>query len=464
VEADKPVTRRTHRQRPLAPYHGWRWTPLTALACLSVLLLITACTSRQSGRTTAHYSRSGRYYPPPGPPEDPWGPYIRQASARFRVPGTWIREVMRQESAGRPNATSHAGAMGLMQVMPDTYSELQARHGLGDDPYEPRNNILAGTAYLREMYDRFGAPGFLAAYNAGPRRLDDYLSSRQDLPDETVNYVATIAPRLGSSASMSGPLAVYADNAAAYVAPAVTTGTSGAWGAGAWGAGAWGDCDPDAAYDPTRTCAPGRRMAATTPVSGTPVSGTPVSGTPVSGTMVSGTMVSAGTMASGTMVSGGPAVAVVGTASVCDPDAAYDPSTPCIPAPAGNLIRQEALAPPSRMVASAPVAPLPRMSAPRPDIQMAAENLSIRGSWAVQVGAFSTSATARLAAERARGVVPAVLQQANVELRPTAPFGSTVLYRARLTGLSASQAAGACAYLAQSRLACIVVPPEEPSS
>jgi D-alanyl-D-alanine carboxypeptidase len=416
VEADKPVTRRTHRQRSPAPYHGRRWTPLTALACLSVLLLITACTSRQNGRSTAHYSRSGRYYPPPGPPEDPWGPYIRQASARFRVPDTWIREVMRQESAGQPNATSRAGAMGLMQVMPETYSELQARHGLGDDPYEPRNNILAGTAYLREMYDRFGAPGFLAAYNAGPRRLDNYLNSRQDLPDETINYVATIAPRLGSSASMSGPLAVYADNAAAYMAPAVTTGTRG-------------DCDPDAPYDPTRTCAPGKRTAATT------------------------------------MASGGSAVAVVSTASVCDPDAAYDPSTPCIPAPAGNLIQQEALAPPSRMVASAPVASLPRMSPSGPDFQMVAENPTVRGSWAVQVGAFSTSATARLAAERARGVVPAVLRQANVELRPTAPFGSTVLYRARLTGLSAGQAAGACAYLARSRSACIVVPPEEePSS
>ena len=335
------------------------------------------------------------------------------------MPDTWIREVMRRESAGQPNATSRAGAMGLMQVMPETYSELQARHGLGDDPYEPRNNILAGTAYLREMYDRFGAPGFLAAYNAGPRRLDDYLSSQRDLPEETVNYVAAIAPRLGSSASMSGPLAVYADNAAAYIAPAVATTTPGTWG----------DCDPDAAYDPTRTCAPGRRTAATT------------------------------------VASAGPAVTVVSTASVCDPDAAYDPSTPCIPAPAGNLIRQEALAPPSRMAASAPAAPLPRLSPPAPGIRMAAENLAIRGSWAVQVGAFSTSATARLAAERARGVVPAVLRQASVELRPTAPFGSTILYRARLTGLSASQAAGACAYLAQSRLACIVVPPEgEPSS
>ena len=56
------------------------------------------------------------------------------------------------------------------------------RYGLGDDPYDPHNNILAGAAYIQEMYDRYGAPGFLAAYNAGPQRVDDYLAGASDLP------------------------------------------------------------------------------------------------------------------------------------------------------------------------------------------------------------------------------------------------------------------------------------------
>ena len=92
--------------------------------------------------------------------------------------------------------TSGAGAMGLMQVMPETYDELQARYNLGDDPFDPHDNILAGAAYLREMYDIYGSPGFLAAYNAGPRRLDDYLSNNRPLPDETRRYVAMIGPNI----------------------------------------------------------------------------------------------------------------------------------------------------------------------------------------------------------------------------------------------------------------------------
>ncbi len=84
-----------------------------------------------------------------------------------------------------------------MQVMPETYEELRLRYHLGADPYEPRNNILAGAAYLREMHDRFGPDGFLAAYNAGPGRYEDYLKSGRPLPEETRNYVATLAPVIG---------------------------------------------------------------------------------------------------------------------------------------------------------------------------------------------------------------------------------------------------------------------------
>ncbi len=85
----------------------------------------------------------------------------------------------------------------MMQVMPETYAELRLRYHLGTDPYEPRNNILAGAAYLREMHDRFGPDGFLAAYNAGPGRYDDYLKRGRPLPEETRNNVAALAPLIG---------------------------------------------------------------------------------------------------------------------------------------------------------------------------------------------------------------------------------------------------------------------------
>src|SRR5215469_12410925 len=78
------------------------------------------------------WAAPSRYYPPPGPPEDPWGPYIREAAARYRVPDRWVRAVMQQESGGEQQATSPVGAMGLMQIMPATYEELRARYGLGD--------------------------------------------------------------------------------------------------------------------------------------------------------------------------------------------------------------------------------------------------------------------------------------------------------------------------------------------
>jgi hypothetical protein len=135
-------------------------------------------------------------YDPPGPPSDPWGPWIVEASRRFDVPERWIREVMRQESGGRISVTSPVGAMGLMQVMPGTYRELSARYNLGSDAYHPYDNLMAGTAYLREMYDLYGTPAFLAAYNAGPRRLEEYLWNGRGLPNETRNYVARIGPRI----------------------------------------------------------------------------------------------------------------------------------------------------------------------------------------------------------------------------------------------------------------------------
>ena len=111
-------------------------------------------------------------------PADPHAADIAEAARRFGIPAAWIRAVMRIESANNVRAVSPKGAMGLMQIMPETWIDLRVRHRLGTDPYNPRDNILAGSAYLREMHDRYGSPGFLAAYNAGPGRYEEYLAGR----------------------------------------------------------------------------------------------------------------------------------------------------------------------------------------------------------------------------------------------------------------------------------------------
>ncbi len=143
-----------------------------------------------------------------------WRPLVVEASRRFGVPVTWIERVMRAESGGRTMLNrrpivSRAGAMGLMQLMPGTWSEMRAALGLGSDPYDPRDNILAGTFYLRRMYDRFGYPGMFAAYNAGPGRYAGYLEGRHALPGETTAYLASVtdappAPLLARTARRPG--------------------------------------------------------------------------------------------------------------------------------------------------------------------------------------------------------------------------------------------------------------------
>src|SRR3546814_471848 len=124
--------------------------------------------------------------------------HVAEASLRFGIPEQWIYAVMRAESAGRIDAVSSAGAMGLMQLMPGTWSRQRARFRLGSDPFDPRDNILAGTSYLREMYDSYGAYGMLAAYNACPGRYKEWRDRGRPLPAETRAYVAKIAPILQS--------------------------------------------------------------------------------------------------------------------------------------------------------------------------------------------------------------------------------------------------------------------------
>ena len=127
-----------------------------------------------------------------------WRPFVADASRRFGVPSLWIERVMQAESGGHRMLSgapivSSKGAMGLMQLMPDSWAEMRALLGLGNDPFDPHDNILAGTAYLRLLYDRFGYPGLFAAYNAGPSRYRDYLAGRLRLPGETRLYVESVA-------------------------------------------------------------------------------------------------------------------------------------------------------------------------------------------------------------------------------------------------------------------------------
>jgi soluble lytic murein transglycosylase-like protein len=124
----------------------------------------------------------------------PFAAFVAEASKRFSLPEHWIRAVLHVESGAKQRARSSKGAMGLMQIMPKTWTELRARYGLGADPFDPHDNILAGAAYIRELYDRYGTPGFLAAYNAGPGRYERHLATGRPLPEETQAYVTTLAP------------------------------------------------------------------------------------------------------------------------------------------------------------------------------------------------------------------------------------------------------------------------------
>jgi soluble lytic murein transglycosylase-like protein len=83
------------------------------------------------------------------PTIDRFAKFIAEASVRFAVPAFWIRAVIQIESAGDAHSISPRGAMSLMQLMPGTWVELSVLYSLGLDPFDARDNILAGTAYLK---------------------------------------------------------------------------------------------------------------------------------------------------------------------------------------------------------------------------------------------------------------------------------------------------------------------------
>ncbi|MBN9555034.1 MAG: lytic transglycosylase domain-containing protein [Alphaproteobacteria bacterium] len=170
---------------------GWRRSGVGSAVALAVVLLFGGAVPVAATAQDLPAARSAAAHPYVG--------HVADAARRFGIPEAWIWAVMRVESGGNSRAVSHAGAMGLMQIMPATWAGLRARYGLGADPFDVRDNIMAGAAYLREMHDRYGnASAMLAAYNAGPGRYDDYLSRGRPLPPETVGYLAQLAPIAGT--------------------------------------------------------------------------------------------------------------------------------------------------------------------------------------------------------------------------------------------------------------------------
>ncbi len=157
------------------------------VASITLALTLPAACDKAHAESTA-------FAPATNP--NPYLPFVTEASRRFNIPASWISSVIRVESRGNPKAVSPKGAIGLMQIMPDTWAYLQSRYQLGADPFDPHDNVVGGTAYLRELYDRFGATGFLAAYNAGPAHFQDYLTGLLPLPNETKRYVATLGQML----------------------------------------------------------------------------------------------------------------------------------------------------------------------------------------------------------------------------------------------------------------------------
>ncbi|MGI4811165.1 MAG: transglycosylase SLT domain-containing protein [Janthinobacterium lividum] len=497
-----------------------RSTAANLFGTVGAIALLAGCASKPQisaqQESTRYLSKAERRsYSPPGPASDPWGPYIREASGKYDVPEKWIREVMRQESGGSlygrngQLVTSGAGAMGLMQVMPATYDDLRGRYReLGDDPYDPHNNVMAGTAYLREMYDIYGAPGFLAAYNAGPGRLDDYLTRNRTLPLETRRYVASIGPRIaGHEPQKQSPGAMYAMNSIPLDIPAGPR---------------YPDVAPQsfgtqyASAAPIVLSPPARAYVAPTPVYAAPVE---VAEAPPPGRFIK--------------LSPQPEPIAVADATPVQPFITLAPPTPSYPAPVPFAVAEAPrFEPTSRFEQSGRFgqagrfnAPAPRQAAmpipepppppsargtqfarrgvqgtsrpievaempepPRMPTRYAAAELvpvsphqrgfaliptanaapihrgaipltSTSGAWAVQVGAFANQDLAHSATTAARQNARGELGGAQTVVAGVRQPGGT-LYRARLGGLSHEAAAQACEKLSRARTNCMIVSPD----
>lgn len=390
------------------------------------------------------------FYAPPGPPDDPWGPYIMEASRRFDVPDTWIRSVMQRESGGQlfrngQFVTSAPGAMGLMQLMPPTYDEMKGQYGLGDDPFNPRDNILAGTAYLRQMYDIYGSPGFLAAYNTGPGRLDDFLLHHRSLPRETRNYVAAIGPQIAGitpNVRSQVDLMVEAHDVArghVYAAAQTSTETNSVRAAWAHRNDHQGSNDSqpiqvaEAPAEATHTPAPAYTAWKAVAPAGQGTAADSVRAAWASRARPEGP--------DSTATSASPApdpVTIASAAPVSPPPPVTRPATGH-----GFQFVHPAMAEPAPLLRRGSLAPA-------------------QHDWAIQVGAFGTASLATQAAGHARTRAANVLATARPQVAGVhAAHG--VLYRARLTGLSHEAAVEACHRLSTGSDNCVIISPDSRS-
>ncbi|WP_299961364.1 transglycosylase SLT domain-containing protein [Acidocella sp.] len=403
------------------------------------LALLSACAGgnqvAQNGYSLAYYrTHAAGNYAPPGPPSDPWGPYINIAANRFDVPPTWIRQVMRVESGGHEYLdgqliVSAAGAMGLMQLEPATYQEMASRYGLGQDPFNPYDNIMAGTAYIHEMYQIYGSPGFLAAYNAGPGRLDSYMNYHTPLPGETINYVAMIAPNI------QGYYPVHrseADQLALNTQPMSE---------------APGLLPPG--FNPD---APARQMQQN-PLAPVQVASIAPPPAPVSSVYTPAPVRVASIAPPAAPMSSVYTPAPVRAASIAPPAPIPEPPPPPAPHPSFSII-PAAVADTTR-----PAPQLPVRARPVPDYAPASHHTS---GWAIQVGAYDTSSNARAALGLAELSAVQMLINGHPVVMSVVSAGH-VKYRARVVGLPRDDAVNACSRLSTGPTGCMVLPPEAQS-
>ncbi|MGV4877884.1 transglycosylase SLT domain-containing protein [Acetobacter indonesiensis] len=453
---------------------------LKSSPALGLLALLAACAgqprpgdspSMPVAEEAAHYRAHARsYYAPPGPPEDPWGPYIQEAAKRFDVPDAWIRAVMQQESGGRlfhngQFVTSAPGAMGLMQLMPPTYDQMRYAYNLGDDPFDPHDNILAGTAYLRQMYDIYGSPGFLAAYNAGPGRLEDFLTRNRTLPRETRNYVAAIGRKIvgisPSNRSQADILVASHDSMALAYQPVQSNSTTSSVQT------AWAHKQDGISVAGSQ---PVQVAEAASNESG---SDTPSYGSEWHPVSHAGSSIAAATARSDVSSVWAKRLGAASSASASEPvqvAQAVDASEP-VDNPLADPAQDEAPATqpavaPAHVVRVAAVTPVsrtqqgrgfhivsPAMAEPAPLLTRKARAAEPR-DWAIQVGAFGSASMAQQATGQARTKANTSLSGAKAQVAAVQVKKSR-LYRARLTNLSHDDAVAACRRLS----GCVVVSP-----
>ncbi|GAN60350.1 hypothetical protein ACI01nite_06560 [Acetobacter cibinongensis] len=447
---------------------------------LGLLGLLAACAGQpQTGPSVpvaeeaAQYRAHARsYYAPPGPPEDPWGPYIQEAAKRFDVPEVWVRAVMQQESGGRlfhngSFVTSAPGAMGLMQLMPPTYDEMRAAYNLGSDAYEPHDNIMAGTAYLRQMYDTYGSPGFLAAYNAGPGRLEDFITRNRILPRETRNYVAAIGRKIvgisPANRSQADILVASHDSMAQSYQPILTNSATSAVST------AWANRSAGAtATQPVQVASASATVGGGSSTYGAdwhPLArntATTTARNDVSSVWAK-RLAADGQTESAASAPVQVAQAVDSSDPIPNPTEDTSSSDDAVTSANAPVLRVAAVTTPQQ---TAPVTQpasrhlrfvSPAMAEPAP-LQSSRVRANTPKNWAIQVGAFGSASLAQQATGHAKTKASSALSGAKAQVA-TVQVKKSRLYRARLTNLSHDDAVAACRSLS----GCVVVSPTSQS-